>query len=124
MNFTHYVIIVLCVAIGVLIAKLIKQSDKLSESKHTVFVLKRQLEEKQSENLRMETVIGELTKINKNTPEDCKRGPWCTACAYDKKLSKYISLHKASVHTSYCGKAEACEHFQPTKQEDDKNDLL
>ena len=120
MNFTHYVIIVLCVVIGVLIAKLFKQSDKLSDSKHNVFVLKRQIEEKQSENNRMEKIISELTTINDNTPEDCKRGPWCTACAYDKKLSKYISIHKASVHTHYCGKAEACEQFQPTKQEVDE----
>ena len=117
MNFTHYVIIVLCVVIGILIAKLIKQSDALSEEKHSVSVLKCQIEEKQSENDRMEKVISELTAINDNTPEDCKRGPWCMSCAYDKKLSKYISIHKASVHTHYCGKAEACKQFQPGKQE-------
>lgn len=68
----------------------------------------------------MVTIIGEMTKHKENTPEGCSLGPWCQSCAWVKKYYRYVSLREGGVYAFYCGKAEACEQFQPTKQEADE----
>lgn len=51
-----------------------------------------------------------------NEPSDCKRGPWCHACSFNRVIHVDMRYRPTYNPTyiecvEYCGKNEACEYF-------------
>jgi hypothetical protein len=88
----------------------IKEKDELLKSleKYNA-VLNDELQTKKIELARAEVKVKEYTTLNDATPEDCKRGPWCKACGFNKELVEYRGRFRDSVY--FCGKAESCSNF-------------
>lgn len=57
--------------------------------------------------------IMELADLSAGTPEDCKRGTWCSECVFVKRKVARVGTPPYYEHytTYYCGKAEACQHL-------------
>lgn len=57
--------------------------------------------------------IMELANLSDGTPEDCKRGTWCSECVFavrkSVKTGQYPYYERYT--TYYCGKGEACQHL-------------
>lgn len=57
--------------------------------------------------------IMELANLSAGTPEDCKRGTWCSECVF--AVRKLVNTgqfpYYESYTTYYCGKSEACQHL-------------
>lgn len=85
--------------------------------------LKREIEQKDHKIASLEndieylrTMIEHIQNRIQNEPEDCKRGPWCHACSFNKVIHVDMKYRPAYTPTyfervEYCGKNEACEHF-------------
>ena len=54
--------------------------------------------------------LDKLDEAIKDAPEDCSRGPWCHACAYEK----WFFIHEG-VHY-YCGKNKSCPQLLMKKE--------
>lgn len=75
------------------------------------------------ENKKLEDQIGDLTaKLNKiqqdinTTPEDCRRGPYCTACEFAKYYNVIDYNTNCIIPTYVCGKVNACKNFVEKKE--------
>lgn len=62
-----------------------------------------------------ERILDEFTSLDRLTPDGCKRGPWCIACAFAKdhveKARRITMLRQPEWRMTYCGKDEACKSF-------------
>ena len=117
-NIIGILILALALVSCLLWLNLRERSDKLDEKEHDIFLLKGERAKLQDELDKMVKIIDEMRKNKESTPEDCSLGPWCQSCAWVKRYYRFISLKEGGIYDFYCGKAEACEHFQPGKQED------
>lgn len=66
--------------------------------------------------------IMELANLSAGTPEDCKRGTWCSECIFVRRKIVYIGQYPYSspLEASYCGKAEACKNLVLNHMEEQK----
>ena len=57
--------------------------------------------------------IMELANLSAGTPEDCKRGTWCSECVFAVRKSARIGQYPyyENYTTYYCGKGESCKHL-------------
>lgn len=68
----------------------------------------------------LEDDIATLTKYNDETPEDCVKGAWCTACVFSKT---YFVKHLMRSGPNYfsnvlvCEKGKTCKNFVQYKEE-------
>lgn len=57
--------------------------------------------------------IMELANLSSGTPEDCKRGTWCSECVFAVRKSARTGQfpHYENYTTYYCGKGESSKHL-------------
>ena len=57
--------------------------------------------------------IMELANLSAGTPEDCKRGTWCSECVFAVRKSARTGQYPyyENYTTYYCGKGESCKHL-------------
>ena len=62
---------------------------------------------------KKDKVIQELAKLQDSTPEDCKRGTWCSECIFVRRKVAVIGQYPYSslLEATYCGKDGACKNL-------------
>ena len=68
-----------------------------------------QLTDKDRKILDLEVKLKECKCLIDATPLDCKRGAWCQACEFAKKITVSHGYCISDIYL--CGKAEACSNF-------------
>jgi hypothetical protein len=71
---------------------------------------------------KKDELIRELAKLTDSTPEDCKRGTWCSECIFVRRRIVYIGQYPYSspLEASYCGKDGACKNLVLNHTEEKK----
>ena len=118
MNILHYIIGILIAVIIALSISLYKVCADRNEAKRSLRFASANNDEWHRKYKKMHKALFEVIKIKRNTPEDCKLGPWCECCMYVKRYTYSIDRFETA-ELLYCGKEEACKHFVQ-KEADEK----
>lgn len=93
--------------------KLIKENKELSEEIKALKSHNATLsDEVQNQGIKideLEAKLEEFRKLDDATPNDCKRGRWCSSCKFRREMFEKIGCNWRTVY--FCGKAKSCSNF-------------
>ena len=76
------------------------------------------IEDKDAEIARLKSCIERLNKklddfeaLNDGTPDDCKRGVWCEACVFSKRVIRTDMFGGIRKEIFFCAKNDSCSSF-------------
>lgn len=109
--------------IGIVVGALVTHNimnDELTNTKNYERILEREAKDLHKDLDKAIRAFENLSSFIKETPDDCKLGPWCQGCQYSRTYSRYIDTVNGRISSFYCGKKEVCKHFTQVVEQGEK----